>query len=146
MDSICGQSVAPLAEPNEQWPLCAYCGKSGDLSRCSSCRQSYYCNRECQVAHWEVHCIICQPGPPQPPPVVVGPNIQPPQPRPYNNMYPPSVQTQCIPITPRNTQNRQNQRRNYTNYSNNDNRNKEQYYCEECDRYFKNGQALGGHR
>lgn len=23
---------------------------------------------------------------------------------------------------------------------------REQYYCEECDRYFKNGQALGGHR
>merc|ERR1719229_1372388 len=70
MDSICGQSVAPLAEPNEQWPLCAYCGKGGDLSRCSSCRQAYYCNRECQVAHWEVHCVICQPGPPQPPPMI----------------------------------------------------------------------------
>eukprot|EP00486_Rosalina_sp_Unknown_P006622 CAMPEP_0201571550 /NCGR_PEP_ID=MMETSP0190_2-20130828/14400_1 /ASSEMBLY_ACC=CAM_ASM_000263 /TAXON_ID=37353 /ORGANISM="Rosalina sp." /LENGTH=363 /DNA_ID=CAMNT_0047996337 /DNA_START=395 /DNA_END=1486 /DNA_ORIENTATION=+ len=171
--TLFGAEVAPLPEPAEKWPLCAYCGKDGDLSRCSSCRQAYYCNRECQVAHWDVHSIICQPGPPQPPqlPDMSGGN-QVPQPTTtynYNNYnrspqqtgysayngyghHPPSQpygNTNGIShgsahsYEPRPTTTRR-RRSNY--YSGDNEGNKEQYYCEECDRYFKNGQALGGHR
>jgi len=144
--------VVPLPEPSEIWPLCAYCQKGGDLSRCSSCRQAYYCNRECQVAHWEVHCIVCQPGPPQPPSLPVGgqPVSPPKSVRSYTTMSP-----QQYAVSPQQHTVRANgyghtmnghttsiRRRSYDQ----DGMNKEQYYCEECDRYFKNGQALGGHR
>ena len=166
---ICPE-VAPLPEPLEKWPLCAYCGKSGDLSRCSSCRQAYYCNRECQVAHWDVHSIVCQAGPPQPPSLPdmsVGQTIPQPtttynhnnynrsQGQYYNNGYPshqPSHNNygQHNGISHRSAHDydpppRPPRRRTYNNYTDSDG-NKEQYYCEECDRYFKNGQALGGHR
>ena len=175
VESLIGAEVAALPEPQEVWPRCAYCDKGGDLSRCSSCRQAYYCNRECQVAHWEVHCIICQPGPPQPPSLPSG--GQPvPQPTTFTSYNPqqqrhdnnnnrdqyngysqyngsgggvgghhPSSQSQS---QIRNNYHQPPQRpsRRRTNDYHNDNINKEQYYCEECDRYFKNGQALGGHR
>eukprot|EP01084_Bolivina_argentea_P049969 91886_1 len=155
-EDIYGASSAPLPESTEDWPLCEYCNKGGDLSRCSSCRQAYYCNRECQVGHWEVHSIICQPGPPQPPPQppmgqpVEPPIIHHPPPQQPYDQYGPSQHPQALngyahndahqasPYQARATP----RRRSYEP----ENVTKEQYYCEECDRYFKNGQALGGHR
>eukprot|EP01084_Bolivina_argentea_P175840 304424_1 len=137
--------IAPLPKPSEEWPLCAYCCKGGDLSRCSSCRQAYYCNRECQVSHWEVHCVICQPGPPQPPPMINnGKPIKRPiiQPKIFAPPAPPYHHTPTSAYRSNNNRNSIKRR----SYDLGHDGNKEQYYCEECDRYFKNGQALGGHR
>lgn len=39
---------------------CANCGKtSADLKRCAKCRSEYYCNRDCQKAHWKAHKRVC---------------------------------------------------------------------------------------
>jgi TPR repeat protein len=32
----------------------------GDLSLCNGCQCIYYCNRECQKAHWKEHKPTCQ--------------------------------------------------------------------------------------
>jgi MYND finger len=47
----------PLPEP----PLnrCFMCGKQGNLSRCSSCREATYCSKECQRADWKRHKVEC---------------------------------------------------------------------------------------
>ena len=172
-DAFGGCTVAPLREPSEQWPLCAYCHKGGDLSRCSSCRQSYYCNRDCQVAHWDVHCIVCQPGPPQPAALPQGgAPVAPPTTFTYGapSAYPQNGGGRGYgqygangghPVTPSHRP-RQYKKRNSSRSagymssggsggggvsgSGGTGGDQEQYYCEECDRFFKNGQALGGHR
>ena len=38
---------------------CSHCRKYGKLRRCSGCRQVYYCNRKCQLAHWDEHQHHC---------------------------------------------------------------------------------------
>jgi len=39
-------------------PVCGNCG--GEAShRCSKCKNEWYCSRECQVAHWNVHESMC---------------------------------------------------------------------------------------
>eukprot|EP01083_Nonionella_stella_P025473 70134_1 len=145
-------TIAPLAPPTEEWPLCAFCNKGGELSRCSSCRQSYYCNRECQVAHWEVHCVVCQPGPPQPASLPQGQPVAPPT---TFTHYPPAqAQYSSSRQSPHHhhhnggygASNGYKRKNTRTTYDAVEGVSKEQYYCEECDRYFKNGQALGGHR
>ncbi|GFH61299.1 hypothetical protein CTEN210_17775 [Chaetoceros tenuissimus] len=45
--------------------LCENCMKKEDdvgsnLSVCSKCKKSYYCSRECQVAHWPKHKSYCK--------------------------------------------------------------------------------------
>ncbi|PAA81453.1 hypothetical protein BOX15_Mlig024716g1, partial [Macrostomum lignano] len=38
---------------------CANCGKLDALQRCSKCKISYYCGRDCQVNHWKKHKKNC---------------------------------------------------------------------------------------
>lgn len=44
---------------------CAQCSKTAadlngaNFSRCSKCRQTLYCNRDCQKAHWKTHKKVC---------------------------------------------------------------------------------------
>ena len=42
---------------------CQNCFKNnieiGLMSACSRCKQSYYCSRECQIAHWPLHKSFC---------------------------------------------------------------------------------------
>eukprot|EP00884_Botryococcus_braunii_P001214 jgi/Botrbrau1/11093/Bobra.0219s0004.2 len=44
---------------------CATCGKAVGgavkLRECSKCRAVRYCGRDCQVAHWPVHKLVCKP-------------------------------------------------------------------------------------
>ncbi|KAL1530370.1 hypothetical protein AB1Y20_001278 [Prymnesium parvum] len=55
--------MAPEASP--PLPLarakaCACCSKTeGVLTRCSRCKMSYYCSRECQLADWKAHKGAC---------------------------------------------------------------------------------------
>lgn len=38
---------------------CANCIKENASHRCSTCGVSYYCAKECQVANWKEHKVIC---------------------------------------------------------------------------------------
>ena len=41
---------------------CSFCGNySENLKKCSRCRLTQYCNRECQKKHWSVHKPVCHP-------------------------------------------------------------------------------------
>lgn len=37
---------------------CAQCCRSAE-QKCSDCKQSYYCSRECQIKNWPIHKQIC---------------------------------------------------------------------------------------
>jgi hypothetical protein len=52
---------AALRLPAEKRRCCAQCGTttSEKLQKCSACKTVYYCNRECQVAHWKRHKPVC---------------------------------------------------------------------------------------
>lgn len=39
---------------------CSYCAKPGKLNKCSRCKQSAYCDKTCQSAHWPTHKIGCK--------------------------------------------------------------------------------------
>ena len=45
-------------------PLCARCGKRAEggakLKRCTACKQTFYCNVECQRRHWKSHKPLCR--------------------------------------------------------------------------------------
>jgi len=156
LDFLVQCTVAPLPSASEEWPLCALCQKGGDLSRCSSCRQSYYCNRDCQVAHWDVHCIVCQPGPPQPAALPKGgQKVAPPTtitrhhlaaansgyaaPNGYSN-HTPARRPRGRPRGSTNSKKKaRTPRKRHLPASNG------QYVCPHCSREFSSGNALGGH-
>jgi hypothetical protein len=52
---------AALRVPAEKRRRCEQCDKttSAKLQKCSACRKVYYCNRDCQVAHWLQHKPVC---------------------------------------------------------------------------------------
>ena len=51
----------------EKQGKCAQCGStgagSGELCRCSRCRQVFYCGRRCQKLHWASHKATCRKKP-----------------------------------------------------------------------------------
>ena len=45
-------------------PLCASCNTQGvHLMRCSRCKKVFYCNVDCQRAHFKQHKLVCEPAP-----------------------------------------------------------------------------------
>ena len=40
-------------------PKCADCGDPAKL-RCSKCKSSWYCTRECQLKNWKEHKKMCK--------------------------------------------------------------------------------------
>lgn len=44
----------------ERWQICATCGNRWVENRCGSCREFFYCNRECQRKHWREHKNMCK--------------------------------------------------------------------------------------
>jgi ankyrin repeat protein len=59
--TIADELKAALRLPEEKRRRCAHCSTttSAKLQKCSVCRMVYYCNRECQVAHWQQHKLVC---------------------------------------------------------------------------------------
>lgn len=49
---------------------CAKCQKTGvNLSRCSRCKDTFYCSRDCQKEDWSSHKVKCVPPSQRPKPV-----------------------------------------------------------------------------
>ncbi|KAK8805479.1 hypothetical protein WA158_002135 [Blastocystis sp. Blastoise] len=40
--------------------MCGNCGKKNAHYQCSRCKSAYYCDRDCQLKHWNKHKNICQ--------------------------------------------------------------------------------------
>lgn len=53
----CDESMNSNRSSNEH--RCAQCSMPA-IKKCSSCEQSYYCSRECQVKDWPIHKPNCQ--------------------------------------------------------------------------------------
>ena len=54
-----------LTHLNGHWTVytedeCAGCGKKGK-KKCGRCMEVKYCTRECQVADWRMHKLVCCP-------------------------------------------------------------------------------------
>lgn len=43
----------------ERMYTCAGCGEACPANRCGRCKRVHYCNRACQVAHWNEHKAAC---------------------------------------------------------------------------------------
>ena len=48
-----------LAEAALDVDLCEHCGAGGRIKVCSGCNTTKYCSRECQVAAWKNHKVVC---------------------------------------------------------------------------------------
>ena len=45
----------------ESVACCAHCGKDGtNFKRCSTCKHTWYCGKECQHAGWKTHKKNCK--------------------------------------------------------------------------------------
>ena len=65
MPNPCDVSSLSMSEPGTDQRKCSFCGKhSEDLKKCSRCRLTQYCNRECQKKHWGTHKSVCFPQKP----------------------------------------------------------------------------------
>ena len=40
--------------------VCVYCNKTAK-QKCSRCHAVYYCNKDCQSAHYRIHKQLCEP-------------------------------------------------------------------------------------
>ena len=54
------ENMADDASNCKEGNLCAACKGTNDLKLCSRCRNVFYCSREHQVAHWEIHRRTCR--------------------------------------------------------------------------------------
>jgi hypothetical protein len=50
---------APTEGPATTQKVCWSCMKAAGPFRCGSCKQAYYCSRECQRTHWQQHKPRC---------------------------------------------------------------------------------------
>ncbi len=65
-DSDVFDTVTFLKQSKSDMPICANCCKvSNKLSRCTACKQVFYCSRNCQYTHWDKHhANVCASGHP----------------------------------------------------------------------------------
>lgn len=53
------RKVSNLVAQEEISRFCAQCSKPNCTKRCSECKNIYYCSKECQKNHWNVHKKNC---------------------------------------------------------------------------------------
>jgi ankyrin repeat protein len=60
--TIADELKAALRLPAEKRRRCGQCDTttSERIPQCAVCRVVYYCNSECQVAHWQQHKLVCK--------------------------------------------------------------------------------------
>lgn len=61
-DGISSESKQVDKEEDKNGPethLCRYCGKQGFFQKCSRCKETFYCSRECQREDWRTHKVAC---------------------------------------------------------------------------------------
>ncbi|KAG8285788.1 Ankyrin repeat and MYND domain-containing protein 2 [Homalodisca vitripennis] len=51
--------ICPRLFPEGESVECATCGQEPAIKKCSKCRATQYCDRECQRLHWFVHKKEC---------------------------------------------------------------------------------------
>ena len=56
-------SCIPQSLNQEEMPPCQVCRVEGCHLRCTKCKTSYYCSRDCQAKDWNVHKLICSTDP-----------------------------------------------------------------------------------
>ncbi|KNB45633.1 histone-lysine n-methyltransferase [Blastocystis sp. subtype 4] len=55
----CSYPYAAVSVPRRSSQICSYCFKRTKLMRCSRCRNTKYCSRECQARDWQHHKVVC---------------------------------------------------------------------------------------
>jgi len=48
-----------LVEEEKQLGVCANCGKTENLARCTGCFAVAFCGKKCQIAQWKSHKDKC---------------------------------------------------------------------------------------
>ena len=59
--SILSQAINGQKGFDEDSQVCESCGEPKPTKRCAKCKQTYYCNTECQALHWPSHKKCCHP-------------------------------------------------------------------------------------
>ena len=59
--SLSSSSRAVRPKALEYHTECSYCGtKSSKLKKCTRCKRTSYCGRQCQTKHWKKHKSVCK--------------------------------------------------------------------------------------
>lgn len=56
---VISSMIYPRLFPEGEKPACATCGEELAIKKCSKCKNTQYCNRNCQRLHWFVHKKEC---------------------------------------------------------------------------------------
>ena len=62
VEAAAGQNKVVELGFREKPKACSNCGGSGDglLSKCSACKWTVYCSKDCQREHWKQHKLMCK--------------------------------------------------------------------------------------
>ncbi|XP_054289369.1 ankyrin repeat and MYND domain-containing protein 2 isoform X2 [Macrosteles quadrilineatus] len=58
--SVVSSMICPQLFPDNEKPSCATCGEESAVKKCSKCKNTQYCDRNCQRLHWFVHKKECE--------------------------------------------------------------------------------------
>lgn len=58
---VCSDRCSVQQAINIGAKMCSYCHKTPERDNiCNKCKKVYYCNRDCQLAHWQTHKLVCK--------------------------------------------------------------------------------------
>ena len=53
-------NISGLRPINEDSSTCVTCDEPSPSKRCARCKETQYCDRECQRLHWPFHKLVCK--------------------------------------------------------------------------------------